>query len=115
MKPALVASGGGGGGGAMREGGLELKHGSYGRLPGPFRPNPRNLAHMREDEPMKRDPLKSQAARIAAIRARSTYEQEKRHVLIELTEARRRGEDPQAFLARLELDAMTAELLGHRR
>lgn len=64
---------------------------------------------------MKRDPLKTQAARIAAIRARSTYEQEKRRVLSELTEARRRGEDPQAFLAKLEIDAMTADLVGHRR
>ena len=74
-----------------------------------------NRAHMNEDEPVKRDPLKSQAARIASIRARSTYAQEKRRVLSELTEARRRGEDPLTFLARLELDAMTAELLANRR
>jgi hypothetical protein len=59
---------------------------------------------------MTRDSLKSQIARIAALRARSAYRAEKLQLLAELREARQRGEDQGQFLAGQEKAALTEEL-----
>ena len=64
---------------------------------------------------MTRNALKTRIARIAALRARAGYRFEKQQVLAELAEARRRGEDQAAHLARLEADALRNELLGRQR
>lgn len=64
---------------------------------------------------MKSNALKSQIARIAALRARASYRYEKQQVIAELAEARRRGEDQAAHLAKLEADALRIELLGRLR
>lgn len=64
---------------------------------------------------MKRDSLKTQIARIAAVRTRETYRAEKLRLLGELSEARRRGENPAEFLTALEGAALVDEALGRRR
>jgi hypothetical protein len=61
---------------------------------------------------MTGDSLKTQIARIAALRARSAYRAEKLRLLGELREARQRGQDPKEFLVAQERLAFTAELLG---
>ena len=64
---------------------------------------------------MKHDSVKTSIARIAALRCRPAYRQEKLRVLAELNEARRRGENLAQFLAALETAALKDELLGRRR
>ena len=62
-----------------------------------------------------RDPLKTTVSRIAALGVRGAYRAEKLRLLGELRDARQRGEDQAQFLAALEKDALTDELLGRRR
>ena len=64
---------------------------------------------------MTRDSLKSSVARIAALRARVAYRSEKQRLLVELREARLRGEDQVQFLAGQEKAALTDELLRRFR
>jgi hypothetical protein len=64
---------------------------------------------------LKHDSWKTRVARVAALRARASYREEKQRVVAELAEARRRGEDPAAHLAKLEADALRDELLGRQR
>ena len=61
---------------------------------------------------MARDLTKTAICRIAAIRSRSAYVTEKAKLVFEVREARKRGEDPRAFLATLEQLAVTETLLG---
>jgi hypothetical protein len=63
---------------------------------------------------LKHDNWKTTVARIAALRTRAVYRAEKQQVVAELTEAQRRGEAWDAALARLEADALRAELLGRQ-
>jgi hypothetical protein len=62
-----------------------------------------------------RDPLKTAVSRIAALRARGAYRTEKQRLLVELREARQRGEDQAQFLAEQERAALVGELLGRPR
>ena len=64
---------------------------------------------------MGRDVVTTTIARIAALRARAAYRTEKLRLLGELREARQRGEDQAQFIAKLEMDALTDELLGRSR
>ena len=64
---------------------------------------------------MTRDSVKSAIARIAHLRSRATYRAEKSKLLVELRDARQRGEDQARFLAEQERDALLGELLGRRR
>lgn len=64
---------------------------------------------------MTSNSVKSQIARIAALRAREAYRAEKSKLIAELNEARRRGEDQMKFLAAQETQALSCELLGRRR
>ena len=64
---------------------------------------------------MPHNSVKTAIARIAALRCRPAYRQEKLRVLAELNDARRRGENLAQFLAALETDALREELLGRRR
>jgi len=64
---------------------------------------------------VKQDSLKTRIARVAFIRSRATYRLEKQQVTAELAEARRRGEDQAAHLAKVEADALRDELLGRHR
>ena len=61
------------------------------------------------------NPVKTQIARIAALRAREAYRAEKLRLLGELREARQRGDDQAQFLAELERAALLGEMLGRRR
>ena len=63
---------------------------------------------------MTSDSLKTQIARIAALRTRAAYRLEKQRLLAELRESRQRGEDQAQFLAAQERIALTAELLRGR-
>ena len=60
---------------------------------------------------MRINSLKTQIARIAALRARGAYRLEKQRLLGELRDARQRGEDQAQFLAAQEKAALTNELL----
>ena len=64
---------------------------------------------------MKSNSLKTQIARIAALRAREAYRAEKAKLLAELREVRTRGVDQAQFLAAQEREALSNELLGRRR
>jgi len=64
---------------------------------------------------MTRNSVKTQIARIAALRSRSAYRQEKAQLLGELRDVRQRGEDQAQFLAEQEKAALVGELLGRRR
>ena len=64
---------------------------------------------------MARDVLSTTNARIAALRARVAYRSEKQRLLLDLREARQRGEDLGQFLAGQEKAALVGELLGRRR
>lgn len=64
---------------------------------------------------MRSDTLKTQVARIAALRARAAYRFEKQRLLLELREARQRGDDQRQFLASQEKAALTEELLQRSR
>lgn len=64
---------------------------------------------------MTRDSLKTAIARIAALRTRGAYRQEKLRLLGELRDARQRGDDPVQFMAEQERAALLGELLGRPR
>ena len=56
--------------------------------------------------------MKSQIARIAALRVRASYRTEKFKLLAELAAVRQRGEDQKQFLDAREAQALKDELLG---